>query len=99
MNSISSIAMSGLSAASLRLDASANNIANVQTPGHRRDMVIQEAQDGGGVATRIARSPQPGSDLAGDMVEQMSAAYAFKANLRVIQTQDAMMGTLLDARA
>lgn len=99
MNSLSSIAVSGLSAASLRLDTSANNIANAQTLGYRRRFVMQDAQDGGGVATTIGQSPQTGSDLAGDLVEQMSASYSFKANLRVIQTHDKMMGALLDAQA
>ena len=34
-----------------------------------------------------------------EAVEQMSATYAFKANLQTIKTQDAMMGALLDIRA
>ena len=99
MNSITSIARSGMGAALLRLDAAANNIANGQTPAYRRQLVQQEAQAGGGVATWIGRAAEPGENLAEDMVEQKLASYSFKANLRVIQTQDEMLGSLLDTQA
>jgi len=33
------------------------------------------------------------------MVEQLSAVYSFKANLRVLQTQDEMLGALVDLKA
>jgi flagellar hook protein FlgE len=99
MNSISSIAQSGMNAAFVRLDAAANNIANLQTPGYRRVSVAQQEQAQGGVDTSIVRSLQPGENLAEDVVQQMAASYAFKANLRTIQTQDVMMGALLDLRA
>ncbi|HJW12663.1 MAG TPA: flagellar basal body protein [Albitalea sp.] len=99
MNSISSIAQSGMNAALVRLDAAANNIANLQTPGYRREQVAQQEQAQGGVSASIERAPQPGENLAEDIVQQMAASYAFKANLRTIQTQDVMMGALLDLRA
>jgi flagellar hook protein FlgE len=99
MNSISSIAQSGLGAAMQRLGAAANNIANQQTPGYRRQIVAQEPLAQGGVATSVGRAPQPGDDPARDVVDQMVASYSFKANLRVIQTHDEMIGSLLDLRA
>jgi len=37
--------------------------------------------------------------LEKEAVEQMSATYAFKANLQTIKTADEMMGSLLDTRA
>src|SRR5688500_4534182 len=49
MNSLSSIAQSGIGAAALRLDSAAHNIANGQTPGFRRQVVQQEALPEGGV--------------------------------------------------
>ena len=42
---VTSIALSGVQAASTRLDAAANNIANSQTPGFRRDQVMQQTQE------------------------------------------------------
>jgi len=101
MASVSSIAASGLRAAQVRMDASANNVANMNTPGFKRQTVDQEAVAGqGGVATtRVGRAAQEGASLEADAVEQMSATYAFKANLQVLRTEDRMMGSLLDTRA
>ena len=98
MNTLS-IAQSGMQAAQLRLNASANNVANAQTEGFRRDQVQQQAQAGDGVTARVDKVPQPGTDLAQDLVEQNSATYAFKANVQMIRSADDMMGRLLDMRA
>lgn len=99
MNSLTSIASSGLQSAQLRLNAAANNVANAQTEGYRRDVVQATAGPAGGVSTRVDKAPQPGADLAQDLVAQKSATYAFKANLRVLQTADDTLGRLLDVRA
>lgn len=100
MASLTSIASSGLQAAQLRLDASAHNVANMNTPGFRRHAVSQEAvPDSAGVRATVQRQPQEGVALEQEAVEQMSATYAFKANLQAIKTQDEMMGSLLNVRA
>ena len=100
MASLSSIGNSGLQAAQLRLDASAHNVANMNTPGFRRQVVEQtEAPGSNGVQASVQRDGQVGSALEKDVVEQMSATYAFKANLQTIKAQDEMMGSLLDVKA
>jgi flagellar hook-associated protein FlgK len=99
MNSLSSIARSGMNAALLRLDTAANNVANAETPGYRRQFVLQEEQAAGGVTVSVGQSAVESESLADDMVQQMVASYSFKANLRVIQTQDHMLGSLLDTSA
>jgi len=99
MNSISSIAQSGMSAAMLRLTSSAHNVANDMTPGFRRQLVTQEAQAGGGVVAHVAQADVAGVNLAEDLVQQMAAAYSFKANLLTIQTDYQMLGSLLDMKA
>lgn len=99
MNSLSSIALSGLQATQLRLVASAHNVANAQTPRFHRQLVLQQAQADGGVDTRLATSPLEGDALAEDLVAQISAAIEFKAHLRLLKTHDALLGTLLDERA
>lgn len=101
MASISSIGSSGLQAAQLRLDASANNVANMNTPNYRRQVVQQEATaDSAGVRATVQREPQAeGVALEQEAVEQMSATYAFKANLQTIKAQDEMMGSLLNVKA
>jgi hypothetical protein len=99
MNSIAAIASSGLGAAWLGADVAANNIANAMTPGYRREQLLQQADPAGGVSASVTRLPQPGDDLVADLVGQQMAAYSFKANVRVLQTADSMMGSLLDAFA
>lgn len=101
MASISSIGNSGLQAAQLRLDASAHNVANMNTPNFRRQVVAQEEAAGSaGVRATVQRTQgAEGVALEQEAVEQMSATYAFKANLQTIKTQDEMMGSLLDVKA
>jgi flagellar hook-associated protein FlgK len=98
----SAAAHSGLRAAQLRLDTSAHNVANVMTPDFKRQGVTPTAQPGlGGVMTEITQlAPGNGMDrLADDMVQQRVSLYSFKANLQTVQTQDEMLGSLLDMRA
>ena len=100
MASLSSIGNSGLQAAQLRLDTSAHNVTNLNTPGFRRQVVEQtESPGGAGVRASVQWSPQEGSALEQDAVEQMAATYAFKANVQVLKTNDRMMGALLDTKA
>lgn len=99
MSTIAPIALSGMQAARVQLDTAAHNIANAQTAQFRRQQVTQEAQPEGGVTTTISRSSTPGPDFAGDTVAQLSAGYAFVANLRVVETEHHMLGALLDVEA
>ncbi len=94
-----STAISGLNAATAHLDASAHNIANSDTRGFHRQEVVQVAQPEGGVQVSVQRSPVEGSNLAQDIVTQLSASYTYKANLKVIETAKEMTGRLLDLRA
>ena len=64
MSSASSIALSGLTAASTRLDAHAQNVANLQSDGYAPVDVTQEALPQGGTVATVSR-PSPG-ELASD---------------------------------
>jgi flagellar basal body rod protein FlgC len=98
MVSISSIALSGIAAAQTRLNASAHNIANVNTNDFLRQEVTQTEQPGSGVSTSFSQSGNPGSAFETDMVSQLQAKNAFLANLAVFRTHNKMMGTLLDKK-
>jgi flagellar basal body rod protein FlgC len=87
MSPIASIALSGLNAASNQLATAAHNIAQ------------QTAQPEGGVIVSIGRAANAGDALAEDVVSQMSATYAFKANVLTLKTQDRMLGSMLDLTA
>ena len=98
--------LSGMRAAQLRLDISAHNVANAQTPGFQRQGVTQTARPGlGGVEAQVNQNAASASasgdfsNLAEDMVAQRMSVYSFAANLRTVETQDRMLGTLLDTRA
>jgi Flagella basal body rod protein len=107
LSSASAAGLSGMRAAQLRLDTGAHNVANAQTPGFQRHAVTQTARAGlGGVDTQVVREPDAApasgsdfSDLAQDLVEGRMSVYSFAANLRVVETEDRMLGTLLDERA
>lgn len=109
MNATDATALSGLQAAQLRLAASANNVANAQTPGYRAQRVDQQAQAGGGVTARLQREAaervdrQPAGtstvDLNREAVEQKTAAIAYTASLRLLRTSQRMQGSLLDTQA
>jgi flagellar hook-associated protein FlgK len=99
MNVLSSIALSGLQAAQTRMAGSAHNIANAMTPGFHRQLVAAQSVSGGGVATTLQRAPAAGDALAEDLVSLKLAQHLFTANLKVLRTQDRMLGTLLDETA
>jgi flagellar hook-associated protein FlgK len=97
--SSSSAAFSGLQAAQLRLNTSAHNIANLNTSDFRRQSVAQQAQSNGGVSATVQTASQSGASLEQDVVEQLSASSAFKANLQVFRSHNRMLGSLLDEKA
>ncbi|MES2843326.1 MAG: flagellar basal body rod protein [Pseudomonadota bacterium] len=101
--SAAAIGLSGMRAAQLKLDSHAHNVANVQTPDFRRQVTTQTAvPDLGGVDAQIGREAEvsaPFDRLAEDLVGQRMSLYSFAANLRTVQTEDRMLGTLLDTQA
>lgn len=97
MLSISSIALSGMSAAQHNAQAAAHNIANLATPNFRRQQVEQASAAAGGVSTSISRAAQPGSSLETDLVGVLQAKNAFLANLAVFRASVRTTGSLLDA--
>lgn len=93
MNPIA-IALSGLTASTARLTVSASNIANAQTPGYQPRGVTASPLPGGGVTTQVVALPD--TDLATEIVGQIAATHAYKANLETIRTAEEMTSALLD---
>ncbi|MBW8780216.1 MAG: flagellar basal body rod protein [Burkholderiales bacterium] len=90
MNVALSTALSGISAANERLRASASNIANLASSNQGRPSAEP---------TNVDKVPEREINPANEIVEQQSAAYAFVANLKVLQTQLNTTGALLDIKA
>ncbi|MFT5086804.1 MAG: flagellar basal body rod protein FlgC [Candidatus Latescibacterota bacterium] len=89
---------SGLLHQEQRLRASAHNTANTTTPEERAARLrVQGQEQSGGVVslTEIGGI----SDAVRESVTQIDSAQAFSANVRAVQTQDEMLGTLLDLEA
>ena len=99
LNSVPSIALSGMQSAMQRLGSASHNIANWGTDGFRRELASTSTGISGGVTTSFQLAPAPGDALAEDMVAQRVALYDFKASMQVFKTEQDMLGSLLDLRA
>lgn len=99
MQSVRSIALSGMTAATSSLGVAAHNLANLGTTGFRRQVASSEPGAGGGVVARIDPAAEAGNAVEADMVGLLAARHAFVANLAVFRVSDAMTGTLLDTVA
>lgn len=98
------IPISGLQAAEKRLAASANNIANANTPDYVPQEVVQKSLAEGGVVAEVKDESQSdgsadgggGVSLEEEVVNVAIASYDFKANLKVIERINEMSKKLLD---
>ena len=85
-----------MNAANLSLQATAHNIANLNTNGFRRQSVDASTAVNGGVDTTLQQATEPGAAPETDMVGLLQAKNAFLANLAVFKTANSMSGSLLD---
>lgn len=94
--------VSGMQAATARLDVAANNVANVNTLGFAQSTASQvEVTPQGTRLANLVRTPNnpaapSNTDLVKETKEQEINKDAYQADLKVIKTQDRMTGTLLD---
>lgn len=97
MNALSSTSLRGLQRAQAALDVAGHNIANLATPGFRRQQIAGDPAGAGGVDGWLRQAGAAGPAIERDMVDQLVAKNSFLANLAVFRTGDQLMGTLLDA--
>jgi flagellar hook-associated protein FlgK len=91
-----SIAASGLSAATAQLNVTANNIANMNTPGFKAQRVDLAAAPGGGVeVTGIQSTGQP-VDPVDELVHLKQEGFMYGANAMMVRTGNQLFGTLID---
>jgi len=96
--------VSALQASSLRIDISAHDVANINTPGFSQSRPIQTAQKPGTEISSIQKiepsAPElSATDLAEETAEQIKSEKDFAANAAVIKTQDKMQGELINLLA
>lgn len=94
--------ISGMQAAIVRQDVTANDVANVNTTGYEQTTPYQaELSPQGTRISLLARTPNnptapSNTDLAEETKEQKINKAAFQADIAVIKAKDRMTGNLLD---
>jgi flagellar hook-associated protein FlgK len=95
-----STALSGMIAATKRVDGSANNIANMSTPGYTPVTTIQSTDQSGGVMAENRRAEGKDQvDLSEEAINLKLAEISYKANISVLKVAEDMAeeaGRLLD---
>ena len=76
------------------MDINANNVANVNT----KDFSAKEGRIGNNLEVNQVDTNKP-TDLTKEIANQIVIEDGFDAQAPVIQTQDAMLGTLLNIKA
>ncbi len=89
--SIATIAASGMNAATLRQQVAASNVA--------RQGVTTTTSASGGVSASVTVEPVDALAPVSDLVNSLSAGSDFKANAKVLERADEMIGSLLDVVA
>ncbi|OQX18414.1 MAG: hypothetical protein BWK76_07565 [Desulfobulbaceae bacterium A2] len=110
-------ALTGLQAYGTKMQATAHNVANLNTEGFKRTRVLLQESSAQGVETFAEQDMSPGamvveqsgqgeelreqsnSDLGNEFVDMMVTSHGYSANLKVLQTSDQMLGSLLDITA
>lgn len=106
------IALSGVSANILRMDAASNNITNTNTPEYKAIRVPTVENVSGGTRGTPVRDDREGplimesdtgkvyensnTDLGTELTTLITAVHAAEANIQVIKTTDEILGTLFD---
>ncbi|TCR85254.1 flagellar basal body protein [Rhizobium sp. BK376] len=87
------ISVQGITAQSVRLSTSANNMANIDTPGYRRSTASSSALMPGGVATKVSTASATAADPATSNVDPLQEAVtevesraAFQLNADAFET-------------
>ncbi len=111
MISAFSSSLSGMRAAFQMLDVSANNTANINTDGFKRQRLNLSEAASGGVTTAVETTTDPGApylswdgtvvegsnvDIAEEAVNQIIARRYLSANIAALKTADEMYESILD---
>lgn len=99
MSTISTIARSGLQAATAGMHVAGHNVANGQVEGFKRQRLELTTDPAGGVTVNLGEAEAAGGRLEADMVGLLQSQNAFTANLLVFKAGIESLGSLLDVRA
>ncbi|MEJ2102935.1 MAG: flagellar basal body rod C-terminal domain-containing protein [Desulfobacterales bacterium] len=106
--------VSALRAFVTKLGVTADNIANVNTDGFKKNRATLQEDRNGGVRVEITRDESPGFvydrvqngkeseietsnvDLSEEIPDLMITKRAYQANIKSLEAQDELLGSLLD---
>ncbi len=86
-----------MNAMSTWMNNSANNVANVNTPSYQATQTTL-SEEANSVVARSSKTDSR-TDLTTEFTDQITLEAGFEANTKPIQTEDEMIGTLLDMKA
>jgi len=96
-------ASSALNAFSKKVAVVSNNVANMNTDGFKKSRTILEEGQNGGVevliheeGANVQTEENSNVDLAEEMVNMILAQRAYEANIKSIETQNELEGTIVD---
>jgi len=95
MADISGIATGALAAYGVRQAVTANNIANLNSPGFKASNTVMKENREGGVDAVVTQCPDS-VDLSKEAVDMLETANGYGANLKALQVSDRMAKDLLD---
>ncbi|MCM8537658.1 MAG: hypothetical protein NE334_17085 [Lentisphaeraceae bacterium] len=87
--------ISAMNTAAFSFATSAHNVANASTPDFKAQEVDQVAGLDGGPKPSIRQS-ETGTDIMNEVIRQNRLIYDFKANAKVVQTHNDMVGSFID---
>lgn len=115
MSTISGIALSGLRALDKKMEVTANNIANANTNGFKKDVVEFQETYPAGVKATVSKSTEPGAmvedpctgeyvessnvSMEQEMVNLVTTPLQYKIDTEVIKTEKEMVESLIDIMA
>jgi len=99
-----SSSVSAIKASSLRMDISAHDVANINTPGFSQSRPIQTSQKPGTEISSIQKIESntqefSATELAEETIERIKSEKDLAANASVIKTQDKMLGEVINLLA
>lgn len=77
------------------LASSSNNVANVNTQDYKATQTTLNSNTANAVEANFSKTDS-GTQLATEMTDQITLERGFEANTKVIQTEDQMLGSLID---
>ncbi len=102
-------ALSGLQAQTVKMDSTANNVANSGSEGYKPTRVNLSENVQGGVSAHIEKTlsaPNSTQDtvnnasqvnLAKEMIDMIETKRMYQANMTTVESSDKIVGKLLDA--